>query len=94
MPEIEIHTTADINKLEGCTIKVAKPLENEKYPGLLMVVTHPLTEKEVYVKFIAMANISMIAQQGNIVTLTAEPILGVKTLEDKEVQGYEELSGQ
>ena len=94
MPEIEIHTTADINKLEGCTIKVAKPLENEKYPGLLMVVTHPLTEKEVYVKFIAMVSMGMIAQQGNTVTIKAEPVLGVQTLEDKEVREYEELHRQ
>lgn len=94
MPEIEIHRPEDVSKLEGCYIKVVKPLTGERYPSLLMVVTHPAAEKEVYVKFIAMADMSMMAQQGNVVTVKAEPVLVVKSLDDKEAENYEELRRQ
>lgn len=94
MAEIEIHTPEDVSKLEGCHIKLAKPLMGERYPGLLMVVTHPAAEGDIYVKFIAMSAMSMLSQGGSEVVVKAEPILGVKSLEDKEVREYEEISGQ
>lgn len=82
------------NKLEGCTIKKAITLMNEAYPGLILVVTHPAAEGDVYVKFVAMNAMSMMNQGNSGVLVKADPILGVKSLEDKEVKVYEELDSQ